>query len=428
MISAFNTALNIVLEYWWVIAPVALFFILRDTWLNYVRTKEANSFEWMLLEIKIPKEVEKTPKAMEQILSGLHGVETKPNFVDKWFKGKMVPYFSFEIINKQGGAHFLIRTRKEFKNLVEAQIYAQHPGAEIFEVEDYIENLPSKIPNKNYNAWGTELILTKEDAYPIRTYPSFFEEAKKAEQWIDPLASLSEILSYLTPHENIWIQILISPIRDAWKEEGKKLVDKLIGRESDSSKKEGLAMEEVHGWADALQEGIRGLFSGPSEKNGGKKENSKKEPPKSTNILSPGQKDVISSIEKNISKLGFRTIIRFLYWGRSDVFSGANKAAIIGVFKQFNTQDLNGFRPNGKITPSINYFLKNRREFYRKVNLISNYKSRQFPIEGFSKRGFVFNTEELATIYHIPGKPVEAPSILKVEAKKAGPPTGLPTE
>ena len=425
MISAFNTALDIVLEYWWVVAPVALFFILRDMWLNYARTKEINSSEWTLLEIKAPKEVEKTPMAMEQILSGLHGVETSPTFTEKWFKGKTAPYFSVEIINKQEGAHFLIRTKKEFRNLVEAQIYAQHPEAEIFEVEDYIEDLPSKIPNKNYNVWGTELILTKEDAYPIRTYPCFFEDAKKVEERVDPLSSLSEILSYLTPYENIWIQILISPTKDAWKKEGKKLVDKLIGRENESSKKRGIAMEEAHVWAEALQQGIGSLFWGPSDKG----ENSKKELiKKSTHILSSGEKDVISSIEKNISKLGFKTIIRFLYWGRSDVFSGANKAAVIGVFKQFNTQNLNGFKPNKKITPGGGHFFKNRREFSSKMKLISNYKNRYFPIEGFSKRGFIFNTEELATIYHIPGKPVQSPAISRVEAKKSGPPTGLPIQ
>ena len=213
MAEVFKLALKIFLEYWWFIPPVALFFIFRGLQLDYVRTKYINSLKWILLEIKIPKEVVKTPKAMEQIFAGLHGTEGAPNFVEKWFKGEVPDWFSLEIIGKGGDVHFLIRTLENYRNLVEAQIYAQYPDAEIAEVEDYINILPKKIPSDDYDIWGTELLLTKEDAYPIRTYLYFFEAAKEEER-IDPLASLSEILSSLSSDEHIWIQILISATDD----------------------------------------------------------------------------------------------------------------------------------------------------------------------------------------------------------------------
>ena len=110
------------------------------------------------------------------------------------------------------------------------------------------------------------------------------------------------------------------------------------------------------------------------------------------------------------------------------MFNSANKAAVIGSFKQFNTQNLNGFKSNKKIKPGAKFLFKNRRNFSRKLNLISNYKKRNFPFCGFSSRGFIFNTEELASIYHVPGRFVEAEALPRVEAKKKGPPSGLPTE
>jgi len=424
--EAFKLALKIFLEYWWFIPPVALFFIFRGLHLDYIRTKYINSLKWVLLEVKIPKEVVKTPKAMEQIFAGLHGTEGSLGFVEKWFKGEVPDWFSLEIIGKGGDVHFLIRTLEEYRNLVEAQIYAQYPDAEIAEVEDYTNALPKNIPSDDYDIWGTELLLTKEDAYPIRTYPYFFEEAKEEER-IDPLASLSEILSSLSPDEHIWIQILISATNDKWKEDGEKLVEKLIGKKVKVGKK-GMILEEAGSWVDATRESLSDLFFGPSKAKETSRKNEERSIENLIMYLTPGQREVVSEIEKNIAKLGFNTIIRFIYWAKSDIFSGANKAAVLGAFKQFNTQNLNGFKKNSKISPSLDYWFVKRREFNRKVSVLYNYKKRYFPHQGFSKRGFVFNTEELATIYHIPGKIVAAPTMPRIEAKKGGPPSSLPIQ
>lgn len=427
MPDALKIALNIVKEYWWIIAPVALFFIFRELWLEYVRTKYINSLKWTLLEIKLPKEVQKTPKAMEQVFAGLHGVEGEPNFVEKWFQGETPDWFTLEIISKGGELHFLIRTLEDYRNLVEAQIYAQYPDAEITEVEDYVTILPSKIPSDEYDVWGSEIVLTKEDAYPIKTYPYFFEESKEEER-IDPLASLSEILTNLSPSEHIWIQVLVSPVDDKWKEDGEKVVEKLIGKKVKTSER-GMILEEAGSWFEVTKDALHELFFGALGPTGASKERGREQTMENLILyLTPGQREVVTAIERNIAKIGFKTLIRFIYWAKSDIFSKANVAAVIGAFKQFNTQNLNGFKTNGKISPSIDYFFKNRREFYRKVKVVNNYKRRYFPHRSFKGRGFVFNTEELATIYHIPGKIVEAPAMPRIEAKKGGPPPGLPTE
>ncbi len=413
----------VILGYWWVWLPVALFFTLRMIWLNYIHSEYLKSIKWVLLEMSFPKEAVKSPKAMEQIFSGLHAVEKKLKFKDKYIKGEFPNWFSIEILGDGGRIKILIRTPEKYRNLVESQIFAQYPEAEISEAEDYIDELPANIPTKDYDIWGTEIVLTQPDAYPITTYPFFFQE-KEIEERTDPIAGLFEFLSSLLSQEHVWIQILISPTGDDWKKEAEKLVGKIIGKEVKSSKKGGLLIvKEASGWLDAFLSGVMDFFTGPSTKTETKEE---KKVENLVAYLSPGQKEVVSAIEANIAKLGYRVMIREMYWAHKDVFSQDKTAAVGGFFKQFNTQNLNGFKPNKLVTPGRGKIFKKRREPGQKRYIVKLYKKRQFL---FHKpgRGFVFNTEELATLFHIPLKYVKVERIPRIEAKKGGPPSRLPT-
>lgn len=420
MEEALNILKDVLLRYWWIIIPIALFFILRKIWLDYIVGKFVSELKWILLEVKFPREVVKSPKAMEQIFAGLHAIQKTPDFKERYFKGMIPPSYSVEIIGREGKIQTFIRTQDKYRNLIESQIYAQYPDTEISEAEDYINILPADIPNQEYDVCGTELILTKPDAYPIRTYPVFFEE-KEAEERIDPIAGLFEFLSSLNPQEHNWIQILISPADDKWKDEGEKLVEKLIGKKVKKGKK-GMLWEEVKSWSAALGDGVRDFFFGPAGKPA--------EKPELESLmahLTPGQREVVMAIEKNIAKLGYKTIIRYIYWAKKETFSKDKTAAIGGFFKQFNTQNLNGFKPNKKVSPGWGRVRKKRREINQKRFFVKMYRERYFPFANFSKRGFVFNTEELATIFHLPIKFVKVERMPEVEAKKGGPPTGLPT-
>ena len=412
---------KIILGFWWIWLPIALFFVLRWVWLTYIHSKFADELIWTVLELKFPRDAVKSPKAMEQFFTGLHATEKKIKFKDKYLKGESPPWFSVEIVGKGGMIHIFIRTQAKFRNLVESNLFSQYPEAEIHEVEDYVNELPAGIPNENYDMWGTELILTQPDAYPIRTYPYFFEE-KEGEERTDPLAGLFEFLVSLSPKEHAWIQILVSPEGDDWKKEGERLVAKILGKEVKASKNGSLIIKETVGWIDAFWKGIMDFFTGLSEQ-----KEEKKEVKEIVAYLSQGQKDVVSAIEANISKLGFKTIIRYMYWGHSEVFNKDKVSAFGGYFKQFNTQNLNGFKPNSKITPGPGKIFKKSREIKKKKFFIGMYKNRFFPFSKFKARGFVFNTEELATVFHIPTKFVKITKMPTVEAKKGGPPTSLPT-
>ena len=63
--------------------------------------------------------------------------------------------------------------------MIESAIYSQYPDIEIVEAEDYVDALPSVLPNKVYDLWGNNFILAKPNAYPIQTYPFLRTSRKK---------------------------------------------------------------------------------------------------------------------------------------------------------------------------------------------------------------------------------------------------------
>lgn len=362
---------------------------------------------------------------MELVFTGIHGIwKGSIRFWDKWWKGVVQEWVSFEVVGTGGaGISFFVRTPTLLRSVVESKIYAQYPDAEIFEAEDYTGFLPLGVPDKDFDLWGTEMLLTKEDAYPIRTY-LFFEEMVE-ERRLDPLANLTEVLSQLKEGEHIWIQFVARPIgSEKWVEEGNKLVDELIGRKK--AKKESIwsmaaIFDGIWYWVKNF---VFAPFTLPSwwEEGGEKKDEG---PPTQIQFLSPGEQDAVKAIQANLAKAAYEVGVRWMYVSRRAVFSRANISGIFGVFRQFSTENLNGFKPDGNfitIVAKWKLFFAKRREYVRKRRLFRRYLGRIFPVHPF-----VFNVEELATVYHYPIVSVEAPMLRRVEARKGEPPVSLPT-
>ena len=412
-------AVGFLADWWWVFAPPVFLFVLHDIWLFYKSWQYYLSRDFILLEIRLPQIVERTPKAMEQVFAGLHGMWDEIKFPDRYLRGVMPDWVSCELVSLNGESHFIIRVPAKFKNLVEAHVWAQYPDAEIFEAEDYVNDMPANIPNAEWEAWGTEFALSKPDAYPIRTYP-YFEETVE-ERRLDPLSALLEVMGSIGEGEQIWLQILAQPLADdTWKKQGDALVAKLAGKKLKARPKGigAILSEELSVLPGNLARGATtGLGeAAPQQRQG------PPEPPSLMMHLSPGERAVIEAIEENIAKLGFRTGMRVLYIARRDAYNSGTIAAIFGAIRQFNTQNLNGFRPDKRTLPKRFYVFQKQRHFFRKRRLLRLYRLRWHTLERF-----VFNTEELATIFHFPGQMVaQAPMVSRIEAKKKEPPSTLP--
>ena len=416
MVDLFKIILDVFFALWWIWLPIFLYWLFFTLWLAYARQKYWQSIEWTVLEIIPPKEVEGSPKPFEQIFSGLYGlVGTVDTFSDVYFKGIIQNFFSLEIVGIEGKIHFLIRFPSRFRNLIEAQFYAQYPHVEIREFEDYVNNVPAVIPNKEWDLWGTKLLLSKPDPYPIRTYPQFLEiSGEEQKRFIDPLSSLMEVMSKLKVGEQIWVQILCRPADNSWRDEGKKILDKMLGKVV--KKKKGFIESEIEGWSnlasDTFSQVVLGV--GPSDK---------KEERVTANLAS-GEQEVVKAIELNITKTGFDTKIGFVYIAKKDILSKVNVSGTFGAFSQFNTLNLNGFKLD-KATMTVAKghpdFIDNEIKRFRKMTILRLFKERSF-----WEKGYVLNLEELATIFHFPATAVVAPRTPRIETKTGVPPNSLP--
>tara|TARA_B100001971_G_C18255882_1_gene582036 strand:- start:1897 stop:3213 length:1317 start_codon:yes stop_codon:yes gene_type:complete len=429
-----NNVLVILSNWWWIALPFLLYrpFFFLWRWWRFELWISKQKF--IVLEITIPKEILKPVKAMEQVFSAFWGNVYDPaDWWEHWIDGKTLLGISFEIVSIDGKPHFFLRCLERSRSAIESSIFAQYPDAEISEVDDYTKYVPQDIPNKNWSMWATDYQLSKEDVYPIKVYSKFFEEkpdAPKEEKRIDPLSTLLEGMGKLGPGEQLWVQIMAGPITDSknpqeglpYTAKGRAVADKLSKR-PDESKGKSMA-----------QEVAEVLVSGKTAKETEEKKPMDIMPPEMR--LTPGERDIVAGVEQKISRLMFNCSIRFVYLAKKEVYQGAVKTIPFGFFQQFATADLNALRPWSNTITKIkkHWFLPlnliiPRRLYLRKRKLFKRYISRVPPL--FPRPGgtFTLNIEELATIFHFPGRDVaSAPFISRVKSKKGGPPPGLPVE
>ena len=420
---------QIIQAWWWLFLPFLLGKPLLYLWLWWRFELFINQQKFILLEVKLPEESIKPIRAMEQVMDGIQqGFWDPPNFWEKWWNGKISIGFQLEIVSIGGEIHFYIRCPDYRRDIVEANIYSQYPETEITLAEDYAKNIPHNIPNKDWDMWASDYKLDKPSPYPIKTYLEFETEAEKEEEKrVDPLAALLETFAKIKSGEQLWIQIQASSIgqedAEPFLKEGKAIRDKIAKRPEAAKPK------------PMIQEAAEILISGPPSEE-------KKEKPMELIApelrLTPGEKEIIAGVERKISKPLFTCSIRFIFLGKREVWFKSNLRLAIAYFGNYVTENMNALFPLGKtITkvysrPPFSIFDR-RRRYLRKRKMFRLYLERYppcFPRKGNYKTGtFILNTEELASLFHFPSRRVApAPGVSRVEAKKAGSPTGLPTE
>jgi len=391
------------------LVPIILFEMWWSMWMKYIRAKFIASQTPILLEIKIPRQILKTPKAMELVFAGLNVGPGETTFLSRNWKGKVRPWWSLELVSIEGKIHFYIWLWAQYRGFVESQFYAQYPDIEINEVEDYSDGVHY---DKRVNeVWGMEYKLKKPDAYPIKTYVDFEldKETKKAEQIVDPISGVLEKLSSIGPGEQFWVQILVRQNKGAtvagsflskpttWKDEAKAEIEKIY---KDSKPQEiDLATGDV----------TEGNYP----------------------LLKPAQVNTIKALERSIEKPGFDVGMRVVYITTPETHNGAIIATnIVNLWNTLNSGTLNSFVPSDTWHVSLDYpwqdFMNIRRDGFSR-NVLDAYHRRSLFHPPYSHPRFVLTTEELATMYHFPTEETKAPGIERIPSIKGEAPTNLPT-
>lgn len=381
----------------WLIVLLGL--LLWDIWLVYRRSMYFASLPNILLEIKLPKEIFKSPKAMEFLFSALYQTGGEGNWYDVYWKGQTRPWFSFELCSIDGKLHFFIWTQKKFKNLIEANLYSQYPGIEIHEVPDYVTTVGFN-PEKQ-KAFTAEFELTKPDPFPLKTYVDYgMDKDPKEEYKIDPMTPLVEFLaSSVGMGHNVWIQIIARAHKaEDWDPVKKELVDDR--------------------WKNGAEKEVEKIRAKTKGKEG-------EAPRKLTKV----EEDIISALQRSVTKPGFDVGIRAVYIAPKDLFNSAVSAGVVAGFRNYNSGELNGFKAVRNPDATVDYpwqFIKKSKQNGLKWDMIDAYKHRGYFYNEFKFPYFVLNTEELATIFHLPGGVATTPAFDRIGSKKAEAPSNIP--
>ena len=402
-------------------------------WVHYIQQDFISGIDFVLLEIIPPRDVLRSPKAMELFFTNALYHWSNKGGKEEYWQGAVWFWFSLEIASIEGQVHFYIRTPTRLRTLIETQMYAQYPQAQVKVAEDYTLAVDKISKDSAWNGWGCEFKLDKPEAYPIKTYVDFgLDKDPKEEFKVDPISPVVELFGSLQKGEQMWMQIVVTPSKRMYHTHGT-----WFGH---------------HDWVAESQVTIKKMLKHYTRINPNpfhKDDESKA----SVEMRVPAFLDpTVKAMSTKVSKIGFETGIRVYYAAKKEAFNISNRRNLRLIFRQYAKPDCNQLsRVNSTqgdafggiftISPKIVMVLADR--------MLTGYRERGFFHEPFRQimfskhtipwpfnimfwpvhfdtNTFVLNVEELATMWHFPGQILKVPTLERIESKEASPPTNLP--
>jgi len=352
----------------------------------------------VFLEVSIPKEnsdPEKEPQKQEKEMIAIAEqffttITTHQDRGVSSFLG-INEYISVEIAAHAKKISFFINTPKHLQDLIEKQLHAQYSKANIEVIKPY------NIFGKDSVVTAAELSLQKDYAFPVRTY-------KVMET--DPLNALTNSLSKLTETEGAAIQLLISPSTDHWQSKPRHYALEIQQGRNPDVVTSSMAMKGMNGFFKLFSEAFNSFMNSgkPQQQQMGYMDRSGMNKPLH---LTPMQQEMIKKFEEKASRPGYKFNLRVVSSAPSQEMAQSNLRNILSSFMQYSMPPFNGFQ-----------VLRRKPQ-----QVISDYIFRVF-----RNTSAILNTEELASIWHLPTAYLETPNIKWVAAKKAPAPTNVPAE
>lgn len=350
-------------------------------WRLYIQQKRLNelSADAMMLEIKLPREIMKSPLAMETAMTFLQqggGVNT---WYKRLFLGNLAVQFSLEIASLEGIIHFYIRMERRMIHLVRAALYAQYPGIELVEVDDYTKLIRYTHLSQDVDLWGANYMLGKTwtptdeegkpykvhgedykmpaDFLPIKTYVDYgLDKDPKEEFKVDPLTQLLEFMGGVGKGEYVWYQVMTQEEANFNAEYSVQPGRKFLKTYLNEATHEHWALADM---ADMRKKQIRKykkikkgdmaydpLYGNPIQRSrvdadgktvlepvtyGEDREVQIREAE-----LTVEQKEEIEMINRKLSKPLMRCVVRLIYVAKKEVFTGDHVPNIFTILKTFN--------------------------------------------------------------------------------------------
>ncbi len=409
--SAQNWDMLLLLGPLWLPVVIGRFAMLRFINMRQMNFNMRNPF--VLLEMRVPREIYKTPQAMESVFAALNIGPGAGTWLKKYWWGRTRPWWSFELVSLGGEIHFYVFVRENMRRVTESYLYGQFPDMEIIEAADY-SRLREPTRFDEFQMFACEYWKKQDDPYPIRTYVdhALDRPGDKPENITDPFAQVLELMSSIGPEEQMWTQFVMRLAKGdkfrgrlkadgkayTWRDQGKEIVDGL--------KKESVNKREEIDANGHLVE-VQG-FPNPTE----------------------SQKEVIASIERNIGKPAFDVGIRSIYSAPRDKYYGTMNAFTANIFKVYISERFNQIVPAPLWDEKFNDYPwedigggRRKKEMHEALEL---YRARSFFHPPMRMPWNIYSAEELATIYHFPNSEAKAPGVRRIGSATSTAPQNLP--
>ncbi len=186
----------LVLAFIFIVASIVLFFVFREIKIsNFIKNKKQS----VTFEVTIPMDNEIEISAADQMFSSLSGIKGG-SFIEKLMGN--LQFFSIEIMATAEVIDFYVTCNEDFADLVEKQIHAAYPVAEVLRTEK-----TDIFKNPGYVEFA-QLGFSKKSYFPIKVHS---EEMK-----VDTLSNITSVVSRLNSGEYAAFQIILSPASDVW--------------------------------------------------------------------------------------------------------------------------------------------------------------------------------------------------------------------
>ena len=396
--------------------PAGLGVALWNSHFARVHTKFLSSRNPILLELKLPPDVMRSPRAMELAFNQLYNTGGEATFVDRWFLGKVRLWYSFELVSIGGEIHFYVWTWKANQGNVENALYSFFPTIEIMVVDDYAQQFDFD-PKRNM-CWATDWVLAParevdgipglENAFPLKTYIDYeLDQDPKEEFKIDPISLVFEYLSNIKPEEQVWIQFLVRGHANEFVKTGpftyKAKWDFLVEK----------AIETIR---------IAAMKTPGEDKEGAEKPLFRMPNP------TWRQTEMIRTIERHYSKRVFDFMARGIYITDPKNFNPQTIGSLRLLWAPYRSQWMSDLAPKRWSNP-FDYPWQDYKGMRKNLTM------RRF-LDAFRRRSAFYppwrtpcnivTAETLASLYHFPSRGVSAPGLRRMPSTKAEPPSNLP--
>ena len=359
--------------------------LLRDFYID-----KRGMFQRATLLITLPKfrrqeETERGP-SKDQVTEAIAAAETffaalgsmRAEYgLKTWLLGRS-DEFSFEIVVEDKLIKFYVTTPLQHRDFMEQQLSAAYPDAFIEEVEDY------NLFNPQGVTLGSYVEFRRDSAFPIKTY-------RKLDK--DPLNSLTNVLTKIGDEDGAAFQFMVRSSYAKWRKKGVAVAGRIqkgmtIEEALKGKKKGGMSVGELTGFGD--------------DKN--------KSQDTASHRLSQTQEEAVKGLEERASKAGMDVCARLVVSSKTSQGAQTTMQGMLNAFGQFGIYEYGN-------------------SFVKVVPRWKNRVIRYFIHRGFhEKHTMVMNSEELASLWHLPLPWTETPNIKWLGARRGSVPTGVPDE